>query len=365
MNEAYCLPDDAHPTPNNSTYRHAIHPKLSVNRVILHQPKVEWTFTHFPVITHFGGKFYAPWSNGRRDEDEVGQRILISSSVDAVNWTEPSVLAHPVGPNIYTSAGFYISGKALVAYYSEYDLQRDNTKLFAKASPDGERWTPAKDLGVAVCPNQPPVRLSSGRLVMGGNFGFPYSDDPTGMGIWHWSSFVPDMVAEDNPWTFWHARDVARTPVDLCEASLVVVDDTQLRMMLRSTGKDYNGYLWCSHSFDQGHTWEHPAPTDFSDNDSKFQFGRLADGRFYYIGCPDLNQGKRNPLVFSLSEDGLNYNRHWIIADEVHRLNWPGKHKFGDYGCPSAVEAEGNMHVIVSRQKEAIEVISFDLSQCQ
>ncbi len=40
-----------------------------------------------------------------------------------------------------------------------------------------------------------------------------------------------------------------------------------------------------------------------------------------------------------------------------------GRHKHGEYGYPHTLIHGGRLHVIVSRQKEAVEVLRVELSQ--
>ncbi len=56
---------------------------------------------------------------------------------------------------------------------------------------------------------------------------------------------------------------------------------------MRVTGKGWKGKLWLTESKYDGATWGKPVETTFTDNDSKFHFGRLPNGKFYYVGIPD------------------------------------------------------------------------------
>jgi len=76
------------------------------------------------------------------------------------------------------------------------------------------------------------------------------------------------------------------------------------------------------------------------------------------VGCPDPEpRYARNPLVLSLSEDGVRFDRHFILADETYEQQKEGLHKGGEYGYPHTLIHEGGLYIIVSRRKEAIEVI--------
>lgn len=347
--------------PSNASYRHAAHPHLKPEVVTVYRPHQTWTYNNHPFLTHWDGQFYAMWSNGLRDEDDIGQRVLVATSADGKEWSAPRVLAEPLGRRTLTAGGFMPTKYGLAGLYSDYDDDVADTHLYAKVTPDGHKWSRATSLGLAMCSNQNPLQLSNGRRILAGNFAMPFSDDPDGLAGWRWSSIAPEFPHEDNPWTFWQVRRSTHQAADLCEVSLVE-DGGALHAFFRATGADYNGHLWHALSTDFGTTWSRPEPIDFSDNDAKFQVGRLDAERCFYCGCPDLNSGKRNPLVFSIAKKDLHFDRHWIIGDTIHRINWPGKHKSGDYSYPSVLVHESRVYVIVARQKEDIEILSFNAS---
>ena len=82
------------------------------------------------------------------------------------------------------------------------------------------------------------------------------------------------------------------------------------------------------------------------------------------MGIPDtLNHYGRTPLVLSISADGKSFNQHFIIADENYNLKKEGLWKGGQYGYPYSFIYKDYMYVIISRQKEAIEVIRFKINQ--
>lgn len=62
----------------NDYHPETIRPKLPVERVYLYLPEREWTYSHHQSITFYRGRFYAIWSNGRVNEDDPGQRVLIN-----------------------------------------------------------------------------------------------------------------------------------------------------------------------------------------------------------------------------------------------------------------------------------------------
>lgn len=98
--------------------------------------------------------------------------------------------------------------------------------------------------------------------------------------------------------------------------------------------------------------------TEGPNNVTKFHFGQLTDGRFYYVGCPDPKPaGARCPLVLAISADRVRFDRHFILADEPYEQKLPGKWKGGLYGYPHTMLHDGYLYVIVSLRKEGVAVL--------
>jgi len=344
-------------------------PALSIERSFIYVPETKWMYSHHPHIAVFKNNFIAIWSNGMIDEDAAGQRVVFSVSKDFFHWSAPEALALPSAfdeksANVLTAAGFHRFDDTLVAYYSEYSPQRTHTQLWAKISSDGLHWSGPLDMHVPVAPNYGPQVIANKRLIISGNFTFIYTDDPRGLTNWKISSFYPDsLYKEDNPAAFYKPAERINLP-PLCEASFFQTDDGIIHSLLRVTGKGWKGRLWLTESKDNGSSWSFPSETAFTDNDSKFHFGHLPDGRFYYVGSPDtLHHYERNPLVLAVSKDGWIFNKQYIIANSLYQLKKKGLWKGGQYGYPHTIIDKGYMYIIISRQKEAIEVIRFNLDQ--
>jgi hypothetical protein len=366
----------------NSYDPQVFRPKLDVERVVLYQPEHEWTYSHHASITFYKGRFYAIWSNGRVNEDDPGQRVLITSAADFQHWTAPEPLIGPLQGHhselVLTAAGFHQHAGTLIAYFGQYEYSaqairdgikggRDHqdTRLWAMTTTDGRQWSPMIDMQAPIVPNHGPQPTHSGRLIISGNIAFPYTDDPTGLAGWTMTGVYPDDMAAtifDDSEGFWHVQARQGWPAGLCEGSFFQTDDGVIHMLLRATGPGHAGKLWLTESLDDGATWSPPVETAFTDNNTKFHLGRLADGRFYYVGCPDPEpRGARNPLVLSLSEDGVRFDRHFILADEDYIQKSPGRWKGGLYGYPHTMVHDGDLYVIISLRKEAVAVMRVSL----
>lgn len=343
-----------------------------VESVFIYQPATEWTYSHHPGITFFKGRFYAIWSNGRKDEDAPGQRVLMATASDFNNWAAPRPLVDSMKDEkgverVLTAAGFHQHDGTLVAYFGNYGPHKETTHLQAVTTTDGEHWSAVREMGVPVNPNHGPQPIASGRLIICGNISFPFTDDPAGLAGWRMSGIYPkDMAAtiKDDPESFWEVAKRQGWPAGLCEGSFYQTNDGVLHMLLRNAAtkpEPYRSRLWCAESRNDGATWSEPVETNFSDTNSKFHCGRLPDGRLYVVSNPI--GGGRTPLVLSLSRDGVRFDHHFILGDTHYEQRQKGRWKGGEYGYPHSIVHEGRLYVIVSRQKEAVEVLRVALTE--
>lgn len=113
-------------------------------------------------------------------------------------------------------------------------------------------------------------------------------------------------------------------------------------------------------SADDFSSWSEPVPLIDSLPGKKSELVLTAAG--YIVSCPDPKSG-RCPLVISLSQDGVTFDRAFVIADEPYEQKREGQCKGGLYGYPHTVIHEDHMYVVFSLRKEAVEVIRFKLGQ--
>ena len=352
--------------------------RLPVERILLYQPSEDWTYSHHPHITFFNDRFVVMWSNGHKDEDMPGQRVLMTSSADFQTWQKPTPLADSqpgrCGEAVLTACGFHAHDGTLVAYIGQYEYKEvivvdgqqrlydhghEGTRLRALTTTNGNEWSNWNETGLPVISNHGPQRTASGRLIISGNISYPYTNDSSGLSGWVMSGIYPPEIhgtVVDDSESIHAVQKLQGWEGMLCEGSFYQTDDRIIHMLLRSCTE----WLWLTESRDDGITWSAPAKTSFSDNGSKFHLGRLPDNRFYYVGCPNPKNA-RTPLILSLSNDGVTFGRHFIIADEPYEIQCNGQFKGGEYGYPHTLVHNGYLYVVVSRQKEAIEVIRMPL----
>ena len=356
---------------DSAANRNRLNPSVSV----LYEPSAaDWSYSHHPSLCFFKGRLWAAWSNGKTDEDDLGQRVLYAVSHDGLQWSNPQILFDSFPDKVLTAAGMYAQNDKLTAYAGSYAYAEDNiknghyidigvmhtdTSLLCRMSEDGALWSDITDTHIPVVPNQGPVRIRSGRLIMCGNVTFPFSDCPDGARGWTVSGLDPCVWPGmyDDAEGFQIHKKLRPDNTFLCEGSFFQTDDDILHMLLRSD----KGILYYSESSDDANSWSAPKATAFSDCGSKFHCGHLGDGRFYIIGNPD--PGPRCSLILSVSEDGVNFNRSYVICDVFRPLRVPGLYKGGIYGYPHSVLSDENLHVICSVNKEDIYVFTIPLKQ--
>ncbi len=349
-------------------------------------------YNHHPQITSMGGRLYASWSNGLAHEDAPSQHMLMSVSEDGgESWSGASVVfgrrAGKLADAVVTAAGLRPCGAKLVAYCGVYEYTRFALTAYAAAAPDrpppkghgppGQRWH--RDTRTEVCvsedagkswaaprriierfvPNLSPAPTATGRLILPGNLWYPHTDDPAGAAGWEAAGLarLPEDYVDD-PAGFHQGCRHRRDERDYCEGSFFQTDDGVLHMMLRTS----EPRLAVAESRDDGRSWSEPALTGYTDCCCRHHFGRLADGRFFGLSCPEP-RANRTPLVLAASDDGVAFDRHYVLGDAPHAgPRIPGRHKGGRYGYPFLHVAGETAWAVYSIEKEDIAVCRFPLS---
>jgi hypothetical protein len=349
---------------------------LAAEVSVLYRPvSHQWSYSHHASLCHYRGMLHAIWSNGERDEDDLRQRVLHATSADGKSWSLHEVLFDSQPNKVLTACGLYNSGTALIAYAGSYEYAPENiengrykvindqhrfTTLLAKETTDGEHWEEAIDLGLPIVPNHGPQKLHSGSLMISGNVTFPITDNADGLTGWRMAGMQPfpwGGMQDDSEGLTRHMA-MRQDNVFLCEGSFFQTEDDVVHMLLRSD----KHVLYETTSTDDGHTWSAPQATEFASCNTKFHCGRLPDGRYYIVGCPDP-AGARCPLVISLSKDGQVFDQEYVVDDTFRSQRMPGKYKGGIYGYPHSLIAGETMYIICSINKEDIFVYAFPLDQ--
>ncbi|MCA9097240.1 MAG: exo-alpha-sialidase [Planctomycetaceae bacterium] len=318
--------------------------------------KVRGGVNQHNYLIHDRGRFWIMWSDGPGVEDRVGQRVKFTTSTDAKNW-EPAQFLTPVptdsGPDSpyygtrtdkgfrWIARGFWKRGDDLLALASLDEAAGFFGKSLALHA---FRWDDAaggwKSIGVIsdnTINNFPPDKTPDGKWMMSRRM-YDYKDS----GV-HF--LVGGITAIDD----WESFPVLGSASELAaeEPLWWTLPDGRLAAMFRDNRK--SGFLYRSLSSDNGRTWSKPVKTNFPDAASKLHGFRLADGR--YVLVSNANPKMRDPLVLSLSDDGLVFNRMGYLVGG-RRVDYP-----------HSMEHEGRLYVAFSGGKQTVELLTIELEK--
>jgi hypothetical protein len=369
---------------------------LDLEEVCVFRGRLGAAYNHHHQILFHEGRLYTSWSDGFSDEDHPGQHMVFATSDDdGKTWSSDRTITPPLPEktSTYTAEGIRAYKERLIAYYGHYaytDLGLDRNGMPAgndiedalRFSPvewvhrdiytdvristnKGQTWgEPVRAIDRFV-PNLRPFPTRSGRLIIPGNITFPYTDDPAGLTGWQSTGLprLPIWIADD-PEGLHKGCSFRNDPCLYCEASFFQTDDAVIHMMMRNLRippEKHNGLLAVTESTDDGKTWSEPELTSYTDCSCRFHFGRLPDGRFFGLSCPNPN-GARTPLILALSKDGVVFDQHYILGESLaSKPRMSGMAKGGAYGYPTCDIAEGKMFIVYSRAKEDIYFMKLDL----
>jgi hypothetical protein len=227
------------------------------------------------------------------------------------------------------------------------------------SSDGGRTWSAPKIVIPRFVPNLRPFQIAAGRLIIPGQVMYPYTDDPQGLTGWKRTGLprIPEWTVDDSE-GFHKACAVRGDTIDYCEGSFFQTDDSAIYMMLRTAASIHGtrpaGWLAVTVSRDRGETWSEPQLTDYTDCSSRFHFGRLPDGRYFGLSCPDP-KGARTPMILATSKNGVQFDRHYVLGEShkpTPRLE--GRNKGGAYGYPSLDIGHDSLYIIYSTGKEDI-----------
>ena len=366
---------------------------LKVEHSLVYEGRPGLAYSHQAQLTTHQGRLIASWSLGVRDEEGPGEDMVFSVSDDrGKTWSPPKVIAcaQPgrAAKTVVVSSGIRSVGEAMIAYCGHWDRTAEGTQLdgFRNSSCDpvavlrdtrtearlsrdgGANWSAP----VVVAPNlsnyMTPFLAQSGRLILPGNLTFPWTDDPLGLTGWHWSG-LPGLTEGvlDNFFNMHELNRLADTRQLYNEACCYQLADGTLRMMFRNEQSGVRR-LGSSESRDNGLTWTRPELTDYTDVVCRSHFGRLPDGRYFGMSCPNSKApdsnvpfaGLRTPAILALSRDGSVFDRHFLIGNDVEGSpRYPGLSKHGRYGYPYLHVAGEFGYVIYSINKEDIGIGRF------
>ena len=307
-------------------------------------------------LVHHNGKFWVMWSDGPGIEDRVGQRVKYATSRDGLTWSD-SVYLTPVPPNSGLDSKFYAARSAEgFRWISRGFWQRDG-ELLALASLDEAAgfFGPSLELHAFRLNFSDGTWDDLGTIANNAINNFPPKKIPTGQWMMSRRTFdykkrgVHFLVGGRDGIDQWESFPVFGSSSELSaeEPFWWTLPGGNLMALFRDNRR--SGYLFRSFSTDNGRTWSKPVKTDFPDASSKINGLRLKDGR--YVLVSNANPQQRDPLVISISDHGMVFNRMGYLVGG-RRVDYP-----------HVIEHKGHLFVAFSGGKQSVEVLKIRLAE--
>jgi hypothetical protein len=342
------LPEDSHKIDYNKL------PRIPGEHSIVNDVRREMGVNQHNYLIYHEGKYWIMWSDGPGIEDRVGQRVKYATSVDGITWTAPQFMTPPpkgaenaaiYGTRSkkgfrYIARGFWIRNNeflALATLDEALEFFGESLELRAfKYNAALEKW---EDIGVVhenTINNFAPKKVATGEWMMSRRK-YDYT-----------TSGVEFLIGGVKSITDWKSYPVLGSANELAaeEPYWWVLPDNNIVALFRDNKK--SGYLFRSFSSNDGKSWSTPVKTNFPDARSKFSGVRLKDGR--YVMVSNANPQKRDPLVLSISQDGIIFDKMYYLVG--------GRHV--DY--PHVIEHDGHILVAFAGGKQTVEVIKIRLT---
>lgn len=316
-------------------------------------------------LAFHAGRYWAMWSDGpgqpnRKLAERLGSHRTImpghdgipapgqppnkvygATSPDGITWSKPfDIAGEPAARHGWFARGYWIRDGKLLALASQFeppDFQGPGLSLqaFELTAADPPTW---RRLGI-VCDdalnNFPPQKLPTGEWMVSRR-----------NGRWETFTMIGGVKAIDDwiqiPIVGTQGKDGFKPDEPIWWA----LPDGNLAFLFRDNTK--GGFLYRAFSTDDGRSWSEPVQTNFPDATSKFSGCRLADGR--YVLVSNAKPGVRDPLVLSVSPDGLVFRQMGVLV--------AGRHV--DY--PHVIEHDGRLFVAFASAKQSVEVLTIELS---
>lgn len=315
------------------------------------------TYNHHSQLAKFKGRYYFAWSNGAVNEDQPGQGTMLSVSETGEHWSPGRCV---VPGNRETGLLRWTSGLCAdddnlhllgVAHYAVMDaavpgmrrFEWGRSRLDLHVSSDGEDWGAHEGIaGDSTFIFEEPRLTQEGRLLCGGTQeGHPVAlfFDPEDM------TAPPEIVQMPEP------EGTAAFPYG--EASWYQTPEGLIVMWFRDEAQSLR--LFAATSEDGGQSWSPPMLTDFPDSMSRVRAGRLADGRCYLVGNAYPKLLDRTKLMIAFSDDGIVFDRMYILLDDPTAQRAFGLLKAHGYQYPVTLAEPGRLLIGYSVNKEDIE----------
>lgn len=336
-------------------------PTLKGERITVFEGEENKTaFSHHPYIFYYKDRFFATWSNGDKDEDFSGQRVMYATSKDGYTWSDAVDLTDRIPEKAYKPNGFWVrDGELLALAYLNKSRGSKITGPYEKEM-RAYRWDASKsafgnyDIVIKGFSAVDGPRLAAdGQWLM---FGKPNNEvEPPN----NTTLYAKGGVSSLDKWT------VKPSPIEGVEHDIFwyTLPNGNL-LAAQATGSIPNRQLVSFLSTNNGNTWSKPVQSNFPDADSRLYGLRLSTGRYVLLNNPSLTR-YRNPLSIAFSSNGLDFDHIANVRIEPINKRFPGHAKAPGYQYVRATEHDGKLWIIYSVNKEDIEITAISLDEIE
>ncbi len=312
------------------------------------------SYNHHNQLVKFRGSYYFAWSNGIRNEEDGGQRVLMASSPNGIHWSEPWVVLSPqAGESLaHNCVGLYVQDDALFAVIMTEDTVHDETVTgMRRIKPDSHvvriyrsinttDWDAVFTFGDRVkWLFEAPRLTKEGRLLCVCN---TVKEGPAVL-LWPGADItrMPDFIFVPEP-------EGASFPYG--ESTWYQLDSGRIMVFWRDEGASCQ--LYVNWSDDGGRTFSVPVLSDIPDSMSRVYAGRLSDGRYYLCGNAIANLLDRSPLMLLLSDSGTVFNKVYMVNDGVSVMRLKGMLKVNGNQYPCCLTDGSTLLIAYDQNKE-------------
>ena len=324
-------------------------PKIPSQHAVINDARPHDGVNQHNYLAFYDGKYWAMWSDGPAVEDRAGQRVKFATSPDGLTWSEPDFIS-PIPPNSAPDSPVYNTRSEEGFRWISRGLWQRDGELLALATLDESAgfFGPSLALHAFRYNKGTQAWESQGVVYENAINNFPPKKLPTGE--WMMSRRTHDrhvfmLIGGVESLSEWES-----VPIVLYDDEKLMAEEPywwqlpggSLLALFRDNSR--SGYLFRSFSTDNGRTWTAPVKTNFPDATSKFNGLRMSDGR--YILVSNANPTQRDPLVLSISEDGIVFNKMGYLTGG----------RWVDY--PHVIEHDGHLLVaFAGSRKQTCEVL--------
>lgn len=314
------------------------------------------SYNHHNQIAKFRGMYYIAWSNGIRNEEDAGQRILIASSPDGHSWSDPLVVLD-VEPGLgwaHNCVAMHATADTLYIVIMSEETTRDagvtgmrrinpeTAYMDVYCSAEGKAWEKAFSYGTGI-----KWIFEAPRLTGEGKLMCVCTTKKSGPAVLLWPGSdiceQPEFIRIPEP-------EGASFPYG--ESTWYQLDNGRIMIFWRDEGASCRMYVnW---SDDGGRSFNVPVLSDIPDSMSRIYAGRLRDGRAFIVNNAVGNLLDRGALAILLSDDGVIYNKVRMINDSPSEMRCKGLLKVNGHQYPCCLVDGDKLFVAYDSNKEDI-----------